>query len=134
MGYVAHERGSPPRIGIIIMGVVSITDKAAAEVLKRLSDNPDAIGVKLGTRAYGCSGLGYTLDYVTDIDPTDELVEDKGVKLFVDRKSLLFILGTQMDWEDSTFSTGFSFKNPNEAGRCGCGESFMVDAKVNETS
>jgi len=109
------------------MSVVQITDNAAKHIQALLDKKPDAAGIKLGTKAYGCSGLGYTVDYVDEIDPNDEVVEDKGVKLYVERKSLLHILGTVMDWEEGMFSTGFSFKNPNEAGRCGCGESFMVE-------
>ncbi len=105
---------------------IEITDTAADHIRSLLAKNGDAIGIKLGTETHGCSGLGYTVDYLTEEDPECELVEDKGVKVFVDRKSLLFILGTRMDWEDSMFSTGFTFTNPNEKGRCGCGESFHV--------
>jgi len=108
------------------MNAVNITDSAAKHIQTLLSKNPDAIGLKLGTETHGCSGMGYTVDYVTKADPQDELIEDKGVKVFIDRKSLLFILGTNMDYEDSLFSTGFKFTNPNETGRCGCGESFTV--------
>jgi iron-sulfur cluster assembly protein len=105
---------------------IAITDKAAERVKALMSKNPAAIGLKLGTETHGCSGLGYTVDYLTEADPECELVEDKGVKVFIDRKSLLFLLGTQMDWEDTMFATGFKFTNPNEKGRCGCGESFHV--------
>lgn len=105
---------------------IEITDTAADHIKALLAKNAEAIGIKLGTETYGCSGLGYTVDYLTEEDPECELVEDKGVKVFVDRKSLLFLLGTQMDWEDSMFATGFKFTNPNEKGRCGCGESFNV--------
>lgn len=108
------------------MSVISITDKAAERIKSLLDKSGDAIGIKLGTETHGCSGLGYTVDYVSEHEPELELVEDKGVKVFVDRKSLLFLLGTEMDWEDTMFSTGFKFTNPNEKGRCGCGESFHV--------
>ena len=108
------------------MSAIVVTDKAADHIRSLLEKDADAIGLKLGTETHGCSGLGYTIDYVKDVDPADELVETKGVKLFVDRKSLLFLLGTEMDWEDSMFSTGFKFTNPNEKGRCGCGESFHI--------
>lgn len=109
-----------------MMTAIQITDTAAEHIKALLAKNDDAIGIKLGTETHGCSGMGYTVDYVTEADAECELVEDKGVKVFVDRKSLLFLLGTQMDWEDSMFSTGFKFTNPNEKGRCGCGESFHV--------
>jgi iron-sulfur cluster assembly accessory protein len=108
------------------MSVINITDAAADRIKGLLSKSGDAIGIKLGTETHGCSGLGYTVDYVAEADPELELVEEKGVKVFVDRKSLLFLLGTEMDWEDTMFSTGFKFTNPNEKGRCGCGESFHV--------
>ncbi len=112
------------------MNAITITEKAAAHAHKLLAKQPDAVGLRLGTETHGCSGMGYKVDYVIDADPQDEMVEDKGVKIFVDRKSLLFILGTEMDFEDSLFSTGFKFTNPNESGRCGCGESFTVDAAL----
>ncbi len=108
------------------MSVIQITEKAAEHIHALLGKNEAAIGIRLGTSTHGCSGLGYTVDYVEEPTPGDELVEDKGVKVFVDRKSLLFLLGTEMDWEDGMFSTGFKFTNPNEKGRCGCGESFHV--------
>lgn len=108
------------------MAVLEITDRAADHIRALLEKNGDAVGIKLGTSTHGCSGLGYTVDYVEEPAADDEVVETKGVKVFVDRKSLLFLLGTEMDWEDSMFSTGFKFTNPNEKGRCGCGESFHV--------
>jgi iron-sulfur cluster assembly protein len=108
------------------MKAVQISDKAAEHIRSLLAKNETAIGIRLGTETHGCSGMGYTVDYVEEANPEDELVEDKGVKVFVDRKSLLFILGTEMDWEDTMFSTGFKFTNPNEKGRCGCGESFHI--------
>lgn len=105
---------------------ITITDKAAAHIKGLLAKNESAIGIKLGTETHGCSGLGYTVDYVEEVSAEDELVEHNGVKVFIDRKALLFLLGTEMDWEDTMFSTGFKFSNPNEKGRCGCGESFHV--------
>ena len=84
------------------------------------------MGLKLGTTMHGCSGLGYDVSYVNAEDPTLELVEEKGVKVYVDRTALLHLLGLEMDYEDSLFTTGFKFNNPNEKGRCGCGESFHV--------
>ncbi|MCJ9430114.1 HesB/IscA family protein [Kordiimonas marina] len=108
------------------MSAIRITDKAAEHIQALLAKKEGAVGIRLGTSTHGCSGLGYTVDYVEEPSTEDELVEDKGVKVYVDRKSLLFLLGTEMDWEDSMFSTGFKFTNPNEKGRCGCGESFHV--------
>ncbi|GHF12999.1 iron-binding protein IscA [Kordiimonas sediminis] len=108
------------------MSAITVTDTAAEHIRALLAKNADAIGIRLGTSTHGCSGMGYTVDYVETPSDDDELVETQGLKIYVDRKSLLFILGTEMDWENSMFSTGFKFTNPNEKGRCGCGESFHV--------
>ena len=109
------------------MSVITITDSAAAHInqLMEASDKPIA-GLRLGTSTQGCSGLGYKIDYVEEPNDDDEAVSHNGVTVFVDRKSLLFLLGTVMDYEEGLFSTGFTFTNPNEKGRCGCGESFTV--------
>ncbi len=108
------------------MNAIQITDQAAEHIRALLAKNEGAVGIKVGTETHGCSGMGYKVEYVETPSPDDELVEDKGVKVFVDRTSLLFLLGTEMDWEDTMFSKGFKFTNPNEKGRCGCGESFHV--------
>ena len=109
------------------MSVITITDRAAEHIkgLIAKSDKPVA-GLRLGTGTQGCSGLSYKLDYVEEPSDADERVEHNGVTVFVDRTSLLFLLGTQMDYEENTFTTGFTFTNPNEKGRCGCGESFHI--------
>lgn len=109
------------------MSVITITDGAAEHITQLIaaSDKPVA-GLRLGTSTQGCSGLGYKVDYVEEASPDDEVVNHNGVSVFVDRKSLLFLLGTVMDYEEGLFSTGFTFTNPNEKGRCGCGESFTV--------
>ncbi|MGD8327588.1 MAG: iron-sulfur cluster assembly accessory protein [Sphingomonadales bacterium] len=109
------------------MAALQITD-AAAERIKYLLEKrgkPSA-GIRLGTKTAGCSGLKYDVDYVDEPNPMDEVVETKGVKLYIDAMSLMYLLGSTMDYEEDTFSTGFSFTNPNEKGRCGCGESFTV--------
>ncbi|RME63978.1 MAG: iron-sulfur cluster assembly accessory protein [Alphaproteobacteria bacterium] len=109
------------------MAILNITDSAAARIkdILRARGKPSA-GVRLGTSSKGCNGLSYTLDYVDAPKPGDELVEDKGVKLYIDGASLIYLMGTVMDWQEDTFTTGFTFTNPNEKGRCGCGESFNV--------
>lgn len=109
------------------MSVISITDSAAKHITKLIeeSDKPVA-GLRLGTSTQGCSGLAYKIDYVDEPGADDEKVTHNGVTVFVDRKSLLFLLGTVMDYEEGLFSTGFTFTNPNEKGRCGCGESFTI--------
>lgn len=109
------------------MAILSITDKAAEHIKGILAarGKPSA-GVRLGTSTKGCNGMSYTLDYVDQPKPGDELVEDKGIKLYVEGTSLMYLIGTVMDWQEDTFTTGFTFTNPNEKGRCGCGESFNV--------
>lgn len=104
-----------------------ITD-AAAERVKALLDRrgkPSA-GIRIGVRTKGCSGLSYTLEYADEANKFDEVVEDKGVRILIDPKATMFILGTEMDFVDGKLESGFVFKNPNEKGRCGCGESFHV--------
>ena len=104
-----------------------ITDAAALRV-KALLDRrgkPSA-GIRIGVRTKGCSGLSYTLEYADEANKFDEVVEDKGVRILIDPKASMFIIGTEMDFVDGKLESGFVFNNPNEKGRCGCGESFHV--------
>jgi iron-sulfur cluster assembly protein len=107
--------------------VLSVTDAAAARIRTLLAKRgkPSA-GVRLGVRARGCSGLSYTLEYADERGKFDEVVEDKGVTILVDPKAVMFVLGTEMDYVEEKLQSGFMFRNPNEKGRCGCGESFHV--------
>lgn len=101
---------------------------AAAERAKALIEGrgkPTA-GIRIGVRTKGCSGLSYTLEFADSQQPMDEVVETEGVKLLIDPKASLFLIGTEMDYEEEKLKSGFVFKNPNEKGRCGCGESFHV--------
>jgi iron-sulfur cluster assembly protein len=104
--------------------VVSLTDAAADRVREIVanSDQPIA-GLRLGIEKGGCAGMSYKMDYVTEPDPKDDVVEDHGVKISVDPKATLFLLGTVMDFQTTKLSSGFVFKNPNEVSACGCGES-----------
>lgn len=106
---------------------ISITD-AAAEHVKALLEKRDkpSVGIKVGIRTRGCSGLSYTIEYADEIGKFDEVIEDKGVRVLIDPKAVMFLLGTQMDFVDDKFKSGFTFKNPNAKGECGCGESFSV--------
>src|SRR5262247_4566439 len=107
--------------------VMTVTP-AAVERIKSLIDNrgkPTA-GIRIGVRSKGCSGLSYTLEYADSQQPMDEVVETNGVKLLIDPKASLFLIGTEMDYAEEQLKSGFVFKNPNEKGRCGCGESFHV--------
>jgi iron-sulfur cluster assembly protein len=100
----------------------------AAERVKALIDGrgkPTA-GVRIGVRTKGCSGLSYTLEFADKQEPMDEVIEAEGIKLLVDPKASLFLIGTEMDYEEEKLKSGFVFRNPNEKGRCGCGESFHV--------
>ena len=104
-----------------------LTD-AAAERVKELLEKrgkPSA-GIRIGVRSKGCSGLSYTLEYADERNAFDEVVEDKGVVVLIDPKATMFILGTEMDYVEEKMQSGFVFRNPNEKGRCGCGESFHV--------
>ncbi len=83
-------------------------------------------GIRIGVRTKGCSGLSYTLEFADRQEPMDEVVETQGIKLLIDPKASLFLIGTEMDYEEEKLKQGFVFKNPNEKGRCGCGESFHV--------
>jgi len=107
--------------------------EAAAARIKELiakADRPIA-GVRVGVKNGGCAGMEYTMEYVEQIEPADEVVEDKGVKLLIDPKAVLFLLGTEMDWKVDKLSAQFVFNNPNQASACGCGESvLLVPAKA----
>jgi iron-sulfur cluster assembly protein len=106
---------------------MTVTDAAAVRIRALLEKRgkPSA-GVRIGVRARGCSGLSYTLEYADEKGKFDEVVEDKGVTILVDPKAVMFIIGTEMDYVEETLQSGFTFRNPNEKGRCGCGESFHV--------
>jgi iron-sulfur cluster assembly protein len=107
--------------------VMSVTP-AAAERVKALIEGrgkPTA-GIRIGVRSKGCSGLSYTLEFADAPQPMDEVVETNGVKLLIDPKASLFLIGTEMDYAEEKLKSGFVFTNPNEKGRCGCGESFHV--------
>jgi len=104
-----------------------LTPTAEARIAELMAKAPaDAIGVKLSTPRRGCSGLAYSVDYVTEALPMDERIETPGGILFVDGGSILYLIGSTMDWVEDDFTAGFVFANPNAKGACGCGESFTV--------
>ena len=105
---------------------VSLTEAAARHVSKYLAKRGKGVGVRLGVKTTGCSGLAYKLEYVDEIAPEDVLFEEHGIKLMIDPKSLAYIDGTQLDYVREGLNEGFKFVNPNEKARCGCGESFTV--------
>lgn len=106
---------------------VILTASAEARIAKLMAQAPaDAIGVKLSTPRRGCSGLAYSVDYVSAADPFDERIETPAGPLFIDGASVLYLIGSTMDWVEDDFTAGFVFQNPNAKGSCGCGESFTV--------
>lgn len=106
---------------------VILTPAAEARVAHLMKTAPaDAIGVKLSTPRRGCSGLAYSVDYVSQADPFDERIETPGGTFFIDGGSVLYLVGSTMDWQEDDFTAGFVFNNPNAKGSCGCGESFTV--------
>ena len=106
---------------------VQLTAAAERRVADLMARAPDgAIGVKLSTPRRGCSGLAYSVDYVTEEAKFDEKIETPGGLFFIDSASVLYLIGSTMDWVEDDFTAGFVFENPNAKGACGCGESFMV--------
>ena len=106
---------------------VLLTPAAEARVAKLMASAPEnAIGVKLSTPRRGCSGLAYSVDYVSQAVPFDERIETPGGTFFIDGGSVLYLVGSTMDWQEDDFTAGFVFANPNAKGACGCGESFTV--------
>ena len=105
---------------------VTLTEAAARHVTRYLGKRGKGVGVRLGMKTTGCSGLAYKLEYVDEFTPEDVVFEDHGVKVLVDPKSLAYIDGTQLDFVREGLNEGFKFINPNERDRCGCGESFRI--------
>jgi iron-sulfur cluster assembly protein len=104
-----------------------LTATANARIAALMARAPEgAVGVKLSTPRRGCSGLAYSVDYVTEAKPFDERIETPGGVLYVDGGSILYLIGSTMDWVEDDFTAGFVFANPNAKGACGCGESFTV--------
>ena len=107
--------------------VMSLTDAAAARVREIISASATPLeGLRVGVRNGGCAGMSYTMEMAASAAPHDEIVEDKGVKVLIDPKAILFLLGTQMDFQATKLSSGFVFNNPNQTSACGCGESVAI--------
>ena len=107
--------------------VITLTDAAATRV-KQIMENSDGpvLGLRLGVKPGGCAGMEYTMEYVETVNPEDDVVTDKDVKIYIDKKAILFLLGTEMDYVTDKFSSNFVFNNPNQTGACGCGESVTI--------
>lgn len=106
---------------------MTLTDRAAERVKAILAQSgQDAVGLRVGVKNGGCAGMEYTMEYTDAPDALDEVVEDKGVTIFIESKAVLFLLGTEMDYQVDKLSSGFVFNNPNQTSACGCGESVAI--------
>ncbi len=107
--------------------IITLTEAAAERVRALVARGDDGVlGLRVGISTKGCSGLSYKVEYAKEKKQFEEKVEDKGVTIFIDPTAIMFLIGSEMDYQEGTFESGFVFTNPNEAGRCGCGESFHV--------
>ena len=106
---------------------MKLTDAAAERVRQIIakSEKP-VLGLRVGVKNGGCAGMEYTMEWADELKPFDEVVEDKGVKVLIDPKAVMFLLGTEMDFQTSTLKSGFTFNNPNQTSSCGCGESVQL--------
>ena len=107
--------------------IIKLSDNAAKRIKDIMSKaEKTAIGVRVGVKSGGCAGMSYIMEYADEIKPNEEVIVEKGVKVLIDSKAIMYLLGTEMDFRVEKFSSQFVFKNPNETDRCGCGESFKV--------
>ena len=107
--------------------IIKLSDNAASRIKEIISGaQKDTIGVRVSVKSGGCAGMSYVMEYSNEINPNDEVIEDKGVKVFIDSAAVMYLLGTEMDYKTEELSSSFVFNNPNETERCGCGESFKV--------
>ena len=107
--------------------VITLSDRAAKRVKEIIASAKEQIvGVRVGVASGGCAGMSYVMEYAKNTNPNDEIIEDKGVKVLIDPKAIMYLLGTEMDYKKEELSSTFIFKNPNETERCGCGESFKL--------
>ena len=108
--------------------IIKLSDNAALRIKEIMSGaQKGSIGVRVSVKSGGCAGMSYVMEYSKEINPSDEVIEDKGVKVFIDPAAVMYLLGTEMDYKKEDFSSSFVFNNPNETERCGCGESFKTD-------
>ena len=107
--------------------VIKLSDNAATRIKEIMSkaDNK-TIGVRVGVKSGGCAGMSYVMEYAKEAKKNEEIIEEKGVKVFIDANAIMYLLGTEMDYKTDKFSSQFVFKNPNETEGCGCGESFKI--------
>lgn len=108
--------------------IITLTDAAAERVHRLMSKAGDeaVLGLRVGIKTRGCSGLSYFVEYAKEQKRFEDVIEDKGVRIFIDPTAVMFLIGSEMDYQEDKFQAGFTFSNPNEKSRCGCGESFNV--------
>ena len=107
--------------------IIKLSDSAANRIKEIMSGiQSDVIGVRVAVKSGGCAGMSYVMEYTKKVNPNDEVIEEKGVKVFVDSAAVMYLLGTEMDYKKEELSSSFVFNNPNETERCGCGESFKI--------
>ena len=108
--------------------IIKLSDNAAKRIKEIMSGaQKNSVGVRVSVKSGGCAGMSYVMQYSKEINPNDEVIEDKGVKVFIDPAAVMYLLGTEMDYKKEDFSSSFVFNNPNETERCGCGESFKIE-------
>jgi iron-sulfur cluster assembly protein len=118
-------------LGVLIMNeikpLLTLTQAAADRVKSLMNDaNSEVIGLRIGIKTAGCSGMKYNVEYATNIKPFEEKIVSKDIVICIDPAAIMFLIGSEMDYKEEKFSSGFEFSNPNEIARCGCGESFTV--------
>tara|TARA_B100001057_G_scaffold334558_1_gene335183 strand:- start:596 stop:928 length:333 start_codon:yes stop_codon:yes gene_type:complete len=107
--------------------IIKLSDNAASRIKEiMLTAEKDSLGLRVSVKSGGCAGMSYVMEYAKEINPNDEVIEDKGVKVFVDPAAVMYLIGTEMDYKKEELSSSFVFNNPNETERCGCGESFKI--------
>ena len=119
--------GSKIRNEFIMTQIIKLSDNAASRIKEIMANaEKESLGVRVSVKSGGCAGMSYVMEYTKVINPSDEIIEDKGVKVFVDSAAIMYLLGTVMDYKKEELSSTFVFNNPNETERCGCGESFKT--------
>ena len=107
--------------------IIKLSDNAASRIKEIMANaEKDSIGVRVSVKSGGCAGMSYVMEYTKKLNPNDEVIEDKGVKVFVDSAAIMYLLGTEMDYKQEELSSSFVFNNPYDTERCGCGESFKI--------
>ena len=108
--------------------IITLSENAALRIKEIMSNaEKDSLGIRVSVKTGGCAGMSYVMEYTKEANPNDEVIEDKGVKVFVDSAAVMYLLGTEMDYKIEELSSSFVFNNPNETERCGCGESFKIE-------